>query len=245
MVDIKTPDGACDSFIAYPDENGAYPAVLFIMDGFGLRENLFDMAKTIASRGYFVLVPNMFYRLGRAPLLDIRFPVRLEDLPEVRKKLMPMFQSYKPELGMRDIKVFLEFLGCQKHAHAGPIGISGYCFGGGMAIRTAALFPDRVNAVASFHGANLATQAPDSPHLLLNKIKAEIYIAHADNDQNMSSQQIEWLTAALEKSGTRYEQELYSGASHGFTMADLPAYNEDACKKHWKKLFDLLERALS
>jgi carboxymethylenebutenolidase len=202
------------------------------------------MAKTIASRGYYVLLPNMFYRIRRAPLSDINFPVRVEDLPEARKKLMLLFQNYNPEMGMRDTAVILDFLAQQKQVLPGPIGITGYCFGGGLAIRAAALFPERVAAAASFHGANLATDTLESPHRLLGQIKAEIYIAHADQDQSMPPEQIERLRAALAQSGIRYEEELYSGASHGFTMVDLPAYNKDALKRHWKKLFELFERSL-
>ena len=115
--------------------------------------------------------------------------------------------------------------------------------GGGLAIRTAARYPDRVIAAASFHGAKLATEGPDSPHLLLGQIKAELYIAHADGDQNMTPEQIERLRMALERSGLKFEAELYTGAAHGFTMADLPAYNEAALKRHWVKLFELLERS--
>jgi carboxymethylenebutenolidase len=245
MMDIKTQDGNCDAFIAYPEDNGRYPAVLFFMDGFGLRDYLYEMAKTIAARGFYVFLPNMFYRIRRAPVVDMTFPVRFEDLAEVRKKLMPLFQSYKPELGMRDTAVFLDFLAQQSRVLPGPIGITGYCMGGGLAIRAAALYPDRIAAAASFHGANLATDAPDSPHRHLGQIKAELYIAHADNDTNMPPEQIERLRDALEQAGIRYEAELYSGAAHGFTMADLPAYNEAALKKHWIKLFELFDRSLS
>jgi len=110
MIDIKTPDGLCDSFIAYPEIHGPYPAVLFYMDGFGPRACLYEMAKTIASQGYYVLLPNMFYRIGRVPVMDIKFPVRPEDLPEVRKKMMPLFQDYDPESGVRDASAFLDFL---------------------------------------------------------------------------------------------------------------------------------------
>ena len=113
-----------------------------------------------------------------------------------------------------------------------------------MAILTAATYPDRVAAAASFHAAGLATDAPDSPHLLLNRIKAELYIAHADNDQHNPPEQIERLRKALEESGVRYQAELYTGAAHGFAMADLPAYNESALKRHWEKLLELFARSL-
>ncbi|PWU14327.1 MAG: dienelactone hydrolase, partial [Bdellovibrio sp.] len=122
------------------------------------------------------------------------------------------------------------------------LGIVGYCMGGGLALRTAARFPDRVAAVASFHGSNLATDSADSPHRLLAQIKAEIYVGHADNDHSSPPEQIDRLKAELERVGARYEAELYAGAAHGFTMEDLPAYHRDASEKHWRKLLALLNR---
>ncbi len=244
MIDIKTQDGNCDAFIAYPEDNGSYPAVLFFMDAFGPRDYLYEMAKTIASRGYYVLLPNVFYRVRRAPVTYMKFPARPKDMPQLIEQIKPLFQSFTPELGMRDAKVFLDFLAQQKQVRPGPIGITGYCLGGRLAILTAAHYPDRVAAAASFHAAGLATDAPDSPHLLLNHIKAELYIAHADNDQHNPPEQIERLRNALDQAGIRYEAELYSGAAHGFAMADLPAYNEAALKRHWEKLFSLLARSL-
>jgi carboxymethylenebutenolidase len=244
IMGIKTQDGVCDVFIAYPEDTGAYPAILFFMDGFGPRAYLYEMAKTIAARGYYVLLPNMFYRIRRAPVTDIKFPLRAEDMADVVKLIMPLFKSYNPEFGMRDTATFLDFLDKQKQVIPGKIGTTGYCMGGGLSIRSAARYPDRIKVAASFHAGNLATEAPDSPHLLLNRVKAELYIAHADKDQSMPAEQIERLNSALEKAGVRYEAELYSGASHGFTMADLPAYNEAALQRHWNKLFELFERTL-
>ena len=244
MVDIKTPDGICDTYIAYPEDSGSYPAVLFFMDGFGPRAYLYEMVKAIASRGFYVLLPNMFYRIGRVPVVDIKFPVRPEDMPEIIKKVMPLFQTFTPELGMRDTAVFLDFLAQQKQVLPGKIAVTGYCLGGGLAIRTAIQYPDRVAVASSFHAGNLATETPNSPHHFLSQIKAELYIAHADNDKSMPPEQIERLNKALEQSGIKYEVEIYKGAAHGFTMADLPAYNEAALKRHWEKLFNLLERSL-
>jgi carboxymethylenebutenolidase len=117
MMDIKTPDGICDVFIAYPQDPGPYPAVLFLMDGFGPRAWLYEMAKTIAERGYYVLLPNMFYRIGPVPFVDIKFPVRAEDMPEVGKKLMSLFQTYSPEYGVKDIGCFLDFFPGKKRCN--------------------------------------------------------------------------------------------------------------------------------
>ena len=165
IIDIKTQDGVCDAFIAYPDGDNRYPAILFYMDGYGRSDYLYEMAKTIASRGFYVLLPNMLYRVRRAPISDITFPVKAEDMPEVAKKIMPLFQKFNPELGMKDTAVFLDFLSQQKQVLPGPIGTTGYCMGGGLAIRAAIRYTDDIAAAASFHAGNLAIDAPNSPHL--------------------------------------------------------------------------------
>jgi carboxymethylenebutenolidase len=247
MIDIKTPDGVCDAFAAYPDDNKQHPAVLLLMDAFGLRDYLYEMAKTIAARGYYVLVPNLFYRARRAPVLDVTFPLKAEQMPElIETQLMPLFQNYSPVTqGLQDAGVFLDFLAQQKQVQPGKVGLTGYCMGGSLAIRIAAQYPDRIAVVTSFHAGNLATEAPDSPHLLLGKIKAKLYVAHADNDKSMPPEQIERFHEALNKSAHAGVDEIYLNAAHGYTMADLPAYNEPACRKHWEKMFENFGSTLS
>ncbi len=244
-VDIKTQDGTCDCFIARPAGGGKYPAVLFFMDAYGPRARLYDMAKTLAAQGYYVLLPNLFYRVRRAPVVSLSFPIRRDQVQDaIQNHLMPLIQCYSPASGVRDAGVFLEFLARQKEADAGRVGITGYCMGGGMALRVAGRYSERIAAVASFHGGNLATQEPESPHRQLGNIKAELYIAHADNDRSMPEEQIERLHDALEQSGLKYAAEVYKDAPHGFTMSDLPAYNPAALEKHWAHVFDLFARTL-
>jgi carboxymethylenebutenolidase len=245
FLDIKTKDGICDSFIVYPDDQKPHPAVILIMDGFGPRAHLYQMARTISSRGFYVLLPNMFYRVRRAPVIEMKLPLCPEDMPDLFKDhLMPLLNGYNPELGLSDIGAFLDFLSQQPQVLPGKTRLTGYCFGGAMSIRAAARYPDKINAVGSFHAGRLVTDDANSPHLLLDKIKAELYIAHADNDQSMTPEQIACFKTALDQSGIKYEVELYKGAAHSFTMADLPAYNEAAFNRHWKNLFGLLERSL-
>jgi carboxymethylenebutenolidase len=243
-IDIQTKSGSCDSFVALPGGAGPFPAVLFLMDAFGLRPWLEEMAEAIAAKGYYVLVPNLFYRTRRSPVVKGRFPAKPEDMPALHEQIMPLVRSLNAEQMMEDVESFLDFLSRQKEVRAEKVALTGYCMGGRMGFRAAAEFPDRVAAVASFHGGNLATEAPDSPHLLLPEVRAELYFGHADNDKSMPKEQIERLENALKQSGRRYESELYTGAAHGFTMRDLPAYNEGALERHWEKLFALLERAL-
>jgi carboxymethylenebutenolidase len=245
FTDIKTQTGICDSFIAYPSDDATYPAVLFFMDGFGPRAQLYEMAKHLASQGYYVLLPNLLYRVSRAPVIDAQFPITPETMPAAIEQLMPLVKRFDPEGALKDISAFLDFLSAQKQVYPGKMGITGYCMGGGMAIRAAASYPGRFAAVASFHGGNLATETPSSPHLLAKNIKAELYIAHADQDRNMPPEQMERLRSALDTAKVQYEAELYAGAPHGFTMADLPAYRKEASDRHWEKLLALLGRKLS
>ena len=128
-IDIKTADGVCDAFIAHPDDGAAHPAVLFYMDAFGPRPWLYEMAKKIAARGYYVLLPNVFYRVRRAPVVDAKFPLRPEDMAEVRKLFGPLFQSFTPAMGMKDAETYLDFLAAQSLVKSAKIGVTGYCMG--------------------------------------------------------------------------------------------------------------------
>jgi carboxymethylenebutenolidase len=242
--DILIEQKPCDTFAVYPEDSGHYPGVILLMDAFGPRAYLEQMATTLAEHGYYVLVPNMFFRIKRAPIVEARFPLKPEDMPEVRKSMMAVYGSFSPDQGVKDIGVMLEFLSVQTQVRAGKVGLTGYCMGGGLALRTAGTYANKVAAVASFHAGNLANDAPNSPHLFIKKIESEIYIAHADNDASMPPEQREKLQQAIETSGVTAEVEVYKGAAHGFTMADLPAYNEAALDRHWEKLLALFQRRL-
>lgn len=243
-VKILTKAGTCDAFQAYPDSGGPFPAVILLMDAFGLRPYLESMAQRLAEQGFFVLVPNLFYRVHASPVYSFPFPLTSETIIEARKELAPIYQLYQPEMGVEDSEFFLKYLADQKAAATAKIGLCGYCMGGGLALRIAAKFPEQVAAAASFHGGNLASEAPHSPHLLIPKIRASLYFAHADQDPLMPASQIELLEKTLKNSALRYETEIYSAAKHGFTMLDLPAGDESALKRHWEKLLALLAREL-
>lgn len=242
-LDIKTKDGLCDVTIAHPEGDDKYPSVILLMDAFGPRAYLDEMAVTLASHGYFVLVPNLFYRTMRAPFLTGPFPLTKADMVKAGEIVMPMARAYDANAGLEDIGTFLDFLAQQKSFN-GKIGLTGYCMGGSMALRTAAKFSNRISAVASFHAGRLATDAENSPHRVFGEIRAEIYIAHADHDASMPPEQMELVRKTLENSDAVFEAELYRDALHGFTMKDLPAYNEGALERHWSKLLSLFERTM-
>jgi carboxymethylenebutenolidase len=245
-IDIQTPDGVADAYLARPDgarDGGGepLPGVLFIMDAIGLRPQIAQMAERIASHGYVVLAPNVFYRAGRAPV------VPLGDLsdPGARasffSRLRPLMEQLTPEAVARDGQAYLDRLA---EVAREPVGITGYCMGARLGLRIAEAHPDRVAALAGFHGGRLVSDDPDSPHRGVERLKAEVYFGHADQDQSNTPEQIAELDRALEAAGVRHRSEVYEGALHGYTMADMPAYDEAAAERHFGELFSLLERTL-
>ncbi len=244
MVDVPTGDGAADAILAAPIDGGLYPAVLLYMDAFGLRPRLEEMAARLAGEGYVVLVPNVFYRRGRAPLVDLEGLDEPSGRGRVFGVLRPIMQAHTPARAMLDADAYLAHLAAHPQVADGPIGTVGYCMGGALALRTAAHFPDRVAAAASFHGGRLVTDQRDSPHTLADRIKAEVYLGHADHDDSITPEQQEVLAQALTAAGVRFVAEVYEGAAHGFTMADTAAYDTEAEARHWDRLLDLFNRTL-
>jgi carboxymethylenebutenolidase len=213
--------------------------VLLLVDAFGLRPQIEQMADRIAQRGYIVLAPNVFYRGGRGELLA---GVDLND-PEQRgpaiEKVMPLARALTPELIASDADAYLDWLA---HESGGPAALTGYCMGGRLGWAIAAAHPDRVAALGCFHTGGLVTDGEDSPHRRAGEIGAELYFGHADNDQSMPAEAIAVLEKALDAAGVRYTSELYAGATHGFTMADTAAYDPAAAECHWDTLLALLTR---
>jgi carboxymethylenebutenolidase len=242
-VDIPTPDGSADGYVLYPAEEGHFPGVILYMDGIGIRPTLVEFAKRIAQRGYFVLLPNLFYRNGRAPLFDYEQFLAGENREEHMGKMISLIGSLTPDRIQLDSTAYLNFLDSQTQVEPGSIGTTGYCMGGGISLRTAAYHPDRVAAAASFHGGRLATEEPDSPHLLASQIQAELYLGHAKDDRSCPPEQIERLEKALQAAGLEFQSEVYD-AGHGWTMPDVGAYNEAAAEKALQQLFELLDRKL-
>jgi carboxymethylenebutenolidase len=242
-VDVPTRDGVADAFVAAPDR-GRHPGVLLFMDAFGPRPRLEEMAGHIAEHGYVVLVPHLFYRQGRAPLIDTS---NLAD-PAARGPLFgtlrPWMRQLTPERAMSDADGYLDHLLARDDVAVGPVGVTGYCMGGAIALRTAAHRPDDVAVAAAFHPARLATDEPDSPHLLVDRIRAEVYVAAADGDPGLPPEQLDRLDRALTEAGVVHRCEVYDGAAHGFTMADTAVYDEAATGRHWEQLLDLFERTL-
>ena len=240
FVDVTAADGVADAYLSRPGDGGDHPAVLFVMDAIGLRARIEEMADRIAGEGYVVLAPNLFYRAGRAPVLPAPDPADKDSRARFMQAVRPLIAQLTADTAVLDGGAYLDYLA---GVAPGPAAITGYCMGGRFGWRVAAAYPDRVLALASFHGGGLVSDAPDSPHLSAGQLQAELYFGHADNDASMTAEQIAVLERALDEAGSRYRSELYAGAMHGYTMADTAAYDEAACERHFAELFALLGRA--
>ncbi|MFG2555960.1 dienelactone hydrolase family protein [Streptomyces sp. NPDC048581] len=241
-VDVPTEDGVADAYLAHPGDGLPRPGVLLYQDAFGLRPHLRSMADRLAEAGYTVLVPNVFYRHGRSPVFELPEFIDPAARPELWGKIAPVMQSLTSELAIRDAGAYLRWMAERPEVADGPVALTGYCMGARLALRTAGAYPDRVAAAAGFHGGQLATDAPDSPHLVAEHVTAELYFGHADADQSMPPEQMERLAAALTAAGVRHRYEVYEGAHHGYTQADTAAYDQAGAERHWAALLDLLKR---
>lgn len=240
QIDIRTPDGTVDGFL-YRHEDGSRPGVIHLTDIGGVRSSQKAMASRLAAAGYTVLLPNIFYRSGKPPVIDLSPGFENEG---VKKRLAELREPLTPDAQERDAGAYVDFLAGQEGVSAAGIGVVGYCFAGGMALRTAAARPDRVQAAASFHGGGLYTDAPASPHRLLPRIKARLYFGHAVEDRGMPPEAIEHLGQALAAWGGRSESEVYEGARHGWTVPDSPVFNGLQAERAFARLTGLLAETL-
>jgi carboxymethylenebutenolidase len=237
-VMIKTPDGTCDAYFVHP-ATGTAPGVLVWPDIFGLRPAFRTMGKRLAESGYSVLVVNPFYRTKKAPTAD-------QGAATPIPQLMPLAQSLNEMTHMTDAKAFVGWLDQQASvAKNRKVGTQGYCMGGPMAFRTAAAVPDRVGAVASFHGGGLVNDMPNSPHLQASKSKAQFLIAIAANDDMRSPNEKNVLRETFDKAKLPAEIEVYTGAAHGWCPPDSGVYNEPQAEKAWSRLLALYGKALA
>ncbi|MFE5942034.1 dienelactone hydrolase family protein [Streptomyces sp. NPDC056480] len=238
MLRIATADGEADAFAALPDDGERYPGVLMYADGFGIRPVLEEMARELAAHGYYVLVPNLFYRHGPAPVVELPEFIGAEARPAIFAELMPLIEAHTIERVLSDADAYLGFLTAQPEVHPGPVAVTGYCIGGLLAMRTAAAHPDRVAAVAAFHGP-VGADGPD----LFGKITAKVHLGHAEGD--LTPEGLVALNRSLDAAGVDHTSEIYPGTVHGFTMADTDTYSGSGLQRHWDRLLPLLGRALA
>jgi carboxymethylenebutenolidase len=237
-VMVTTPDGAADCYFVHP-ASGTAPGVLFWPDIFGLRPAMRQMGKRLAESGYSVLVVNPFYRAKKAPTAESGAATAIPDL-------MPLARSLNETTHMTDAKAFIGWLDTQESvAKNRKVGTQGYCMGGPIAFRTSAAVPDRVGAVASFHGGGLVTDSPNSPHLQAAKTKAQFLIAIAENDDQKAPNDKTVLKETFAKADLPAEIEVYAGAAHGWCPPDSRVYNEPQAEKAWTRLLVLYKKALA
>jgi carboxymethylenebutenolidase len=249
-VEIKTPDGTCDAAFIHP-AGGSHPGVLIWPDAFGLRPSMREMAKRLAAQGYSVLVPNPFYRMGKAPFWTDASTV---DFAKDRAKITPLMTSVTADGNAeKDAIAYIEFLDAQKQVNKSKkIGTQGYCMGGALVMRTAATVPDRVGAGGSFHGGGLVSDKPNSPHLLAPKIKAKMYFGIAMSDDKQQPDAKDKLKEAFIAANNPAEIEVYGDAYHGWCVSDMPkqadgtsTYNKPDAEKAWAKLTALYKGSLA
>jgi carboxymethylenebutenolidase len=240
-VQIKTPDGVCDAYFVHPTK-GKHPAVLIWPDIFGLRTSFRNMGKRLAESGYSVLVVNPFYRGAKAPVVPEG--ANFQD-PDTRTKLFGFAGALNADTHVTDAKAFIAFLDSQSAVDTKrKMATTGYCMGGPITMRAAAALPERVGAAASFHGGGLVTDKPDSPHLLVTKMKAQYLFAIADNDDQRSPKDKEVLRETFDNAKLFAEIEVYKGAMHGWCPPDGAAYNHEQAEKAWSRMLELFKKAL-
>ncbi|MFJ3202800.1 dienelactone hydrolase family protein [Streptomyces sp. NPDC086989] len=236
-LQIPTADGRADAFAAFPDRGERHPGVLLYSDGFGIRPVLRQLAGELAEHGYYVLVPNLFYRHGPAPVIELPGHIGEAARPAVFARLMPLIEAHTTERVLRDADSYLRYLTTRPEVAAGPVAVTGYCIGGLLALRTAASHPGQVAAVAAFH----APVSADGPGLYA-KISAQVHLGHAEGD--MTPETLAELDHALDDAGVDYTSEIYPGTVHGFTMSDTDAFSAPGLRHHWDRLLPLLDRTL-
>jgi len=241
QTEITTPDGVADAVLYQPEGAGPWPGVIHLTDIAGIRASHRQMAQRLASLGYVVLLPNIFYRTARPPVFNT--PFKLGDEASM-KRVRELAGPLTPEAMQRDAAAYVDFLAVHESVRPKKIGVVGYCLTGRMAVHAAAMRPELVVAAASFHGASLCTDDPASPHLMLPKVKAHLYFGHATNDRGMNAEAIEKFNHALRAWGGRYESEVYEGATHGWTVPDGPVYNQPQAERAFGKLKELFAETL-
>jgi carboxymethylenebutenolidase len=239
-VDIRTPDGTADAKLVRPDGNDQLPAVIVLTDIWGIRPAFVDLAKRIADHGYVALLPNIFYRSGKAPIFDA--PGDFQD-PKTKDRIGGLTRPLTPDAMERDGEAYVDFLATQQSVSSGPMGVVGFCFAGSFALRIAAARADRIGAAASFHGGGLYKDEETSPHRVLPRVKARLYFGHATNDSSMTAGQIEMFEGALEKWGGEFSSETYN-ARHGWMIPGREMYDPTSATRGFDKLIELFDSAL-
>ena len=241
ILDIPTKDGAVETFVCYPERGGPYPPVLFLMDAPGIRDELYDMTRRLATSGYYVLLPNLYYRAGK----DTKYGpdvLKQGSADHTRMRAVRTKMTIPPV--MDDIAALIAWTDTQPEVKKGPVGAHGYCMSGPYALAAAARYPDRIAAAASFYGTWLVSDAEESPHLNLGKMQGELYISCAEHDELAPLPMVEELRGLFAHAGASGEIEFQPGVHHGFAFPQRWCYDKPAAERHWERLIALYRRRL-
>ena len=239
-IQIVTPDGRMSTFICHPERDSPHPAIIIFMDAPGIREELRDMARRLGTVGYYVMLPNLYYRSNVEELAAAAAAANVD----MRQKALQLMATINIPLVMQDVDALLAFAGQDKAASRGPMGCVGYCMSGQYAINAAVRHKERIRAAASMYGVALVTDKPDSPHLAPQRTDARLYFGCAEKDQYAPLEMIERLRAEIAAKGGNAEVEIYPGTGHGFAFPSRPVYDKPAAERHWERLFTLFGAAL-
>ena len=241
QIEIATPDGRMNTFICHPERDSPHPAVIFFMDAPGIREELRDMARRLGTVGYYVMLPNLYYRSNVEELGSVVGEANVT----TRQKALQLMATINIPLVMQDVDALVAFAGTDKAAARGPMGCVGYCMSGQYAINAAVRHPERIRAAASMYGVALVSDKPDSPHLAPQRTDARLYFGCAENDPYAPLEMITQLRSEISAKGGNAEVEIYPGTAHGFAFPSRPVYDKPAAERHWERLFTLFGAALN
>ena len=239
-IEVVTPDGRMSTFICHPERDSPHPAIIIFMDAPGIREELRDMARRLGTVGYYVMLPNLYYRSNVEELAAAAAAANVD----MRQKALQLMATINIPLVMQDVDALLAFAGQDKAASRGPMGCVGYCMSGQYAINAAVRHKERIRAAASMYGVALVSDKPDSPHLAPQRTDARLYFGCAEKDQYAPPEMIERLRAEIAAKGGNAEVEIYPGTGHGFAFPSRPVYDKPAAERHWERLFTLFGAAL-
>ena len=243
QVAIPSAAGVIDAFVCHPEEGGPHPAVILYMDAPAIREELRDMARRLASVGYYVLLPNLYYRKGTPENYGFDYELIRKDPAEL-KKMFDLMNGLTNQMLVDDTGPMLAHIRADPAARKGAMGCVGYCMSGQFVMAVGAAYPDDFAAIASFYGVGIITDKPDSPHLKANKIKGEVYLAFAAKDIYVPDEQVAQMDGMLRQAGVKGRVEVYPGTDHGFAFPQRASYVKAAGERHWETQLALFERNL-
>ncbi|MEM7210437.1 MAG: dienelactone hydrolase family protein [Pseudomonadota bacterium] len=242
-VIISTAGGEMDCFTCHPEEGGPFPAIVLYMDAPGIREELRDMVRRLATVGYYVILPNMYYRIGREGHYGFDL-AQIRNDPTQLQKMFGAMNSLNNAMVVEDTSAMVPWLREQEAVAEGPMGCVGYCMSGRYVVSVGAAFPDDFAAIASYYGVGIITDRPDSPHLKADQVKGEMYLAFAETDSYVPDEVLEQLPGVLDSTGADYRIEIYPGTGHGFAFPKRDDYVKAAGERHWERMFALYDRKL-